>query len=71
MIVDFIVEDWFFACIIQDTRACLRYMFVHISNKVSGLIRFICNNSKRLFFDDMATIRLQVYNCGVESFTDG
>ena len=38
--------------------------------KVSGLIRFFCNSSKR-FFHDVATIKLQVYNFGVESFTDG
>ena len=47
----------------------LRY--IHISNKLSGLIRFICNNSKRLFFYDMAIIRLQVYNFGVENFIKG
>ena len=41
-------------------------MYVHISNKVSGLIRFIFNNSKRLF----STTR-QLYTFGVESFTDG
>ena len=41
-------------------------MYVHISNKVSGLIKNIFNNSKRLF----STIR-QLYTFGVESFTDG
>ena len=38
------------------------------SNKVSGLIRFIFET---LIFNDTATIRLQVYTFGVESFTDG
>ena len=43
-------------------------MYVHISNKVSGLIRFIFET---LIFHDTATIRLQVYTFGVESFTGG
>ena len=43
-------------------------MYVHISNKVSGLINFIFINSKRLF----STIQqLYIYSFGVESFTDG
>ena len=52
----------------------LRYTYVfkiHVctySNKVSGLIRFIFET---LIFNDTATIRLQVYTFGVESFTDG
>ena len=38
---------------------------------VSGLLIFICNNSRNAIFHDTATIKLQVYNIGLESFTDG